>query len=93
MKLPIKYSQADWKTRRKARLAYIEKQDGKCAYCDCPLDGPPDGEINAIPINKNLFPENFFENPIHLHHDHNTDLTIGAVHARCNAYLWEYLGE
>ena len=31
--------------------------------------------------------------PIHLHHDHDTDLTIGAVHAYCNAILWEYHNE
>ncbi|AGI61771.1 hypothetical protein VCO139_0016 [Vibrio phage VCO139] len=40
-----------------------------------------------------LFPKNMFQYPIHLHHDHNTGMTIGAVHARCNAVLWEYYGE
>lgn len=93
MELPIKYNQADWKTRRRARLAYIEKQDGKCSFCDCPLDGRPAPDIEAAEIDLSLFPEGFLDNPIHLHHDHFTDLTIGAVHARCNAYLWEYLGE
>lgn len=31
--------------------------------------------------------------PVHLHHDHKTGLTIGAVHAKCNAVLWQYYGE
>jgi hypothetical protein len=28
-----------------------------------------------------------------LHHCHQTGLTIGAVHAKCNAVLWQYHGE
>ena len=41
---------------------------------------------------KTIFPENFFDHSIHLHHDHDTGMTIGAVHAHCNAVLWEYEG-
>jgi hypothetical protein len=44
-------------------------------------------------INVDLFPPNFFKWPVHLHHDHRTGMTIGAVHCRCNAVLWQYHGE
>ncbi len=26
--------------------------------------------------------------PTHLHHDHDTGLTIGAAHGACNIWLW-----
>jgi hypothetical protein len=32
------------------------------------------------------------KSPIHLQHDHDTGLTEGAVHAYCNAVLWQYEG-
>ena len=44
-------------------------------------------------ITNSLFPPNFFKWPVHLHHSHDTGMTIGAVHARCNAVLWQYHGE
>jgi hypothetical protein len=40
-----------------------------------------------------LFPELFLKYPVHLHHSHVTGLTIGAVHAYCNAVLWVYHDE
>ena len=30
--------------------------------------------------------------PIHLQHNHSTDMTEGAVHAYCNCVLWQYEG-
>jgi hypothetical protein len=30
--------------------------------------------------------------PVHLQHSHVTGLTEGAVHAFCNAVLWQYEG-
>ena len=44
-------------------------------------------------IDEELVPENFFKYPVHLHHSHYTGMTIGAVHANCNAVLWQYHGE
>ena len=44
-------------------------------------------------INYRLFPPGFLKNPIHLQHDHDTNMTEGAVHAKCNAVLWEYYGK
>jgi hypothetical protein len=48
--------------------------------------------VTSKPINWKLFPENFLMYPVHLQHDHNTNLTEGAVHAYCNAVLWQYEG-
>jgi hypothetical protein len=39
-----------------------------------------------------LFPPNFLKYPVHLQHNHDTDMTEGAVHARCNAVMWQYHG-
>ena len=93
MKLPIKYSKTHYTVRRQARLQYIEEQEGKCCHCGEPLTGEPSKEVMAKPINMKLFPKGMFDHPIHLHHCHKTDDTIGAIHARCNAYLWQYKGE
>lgn len=93
MKLPIKYSQSHWTTRMKARLQYIEDQKGLCYHCSQPLNQTPPKAVTRLSIDWGLFPEGFLDNPIHLHHNHDTDDTIGAVHAYCNAVLWQYLGE
>jgi hypothetical protein len=90
MKLPLHYPSAHWARRKKARLEYIKRQDNLCHHCNQSLDWNPKREFS---INESLFPPNFFQYPIHLHHDHNTGMTIGAVHAYCNAVLWEYHGE
>ena len=93
MKLPIDYTKADWKTRKKARETYAALQHGLCHHCGQPLDGKPSGSVLRLPINKALFPPNFFKWPVHLHHSHETGMTIGAVHCECNAVLWQYHGE
>jgi len=49
--------------------------------------------MKTHPINKKPFPKGMFNYPIHLHHCRKTDLSIGAVHAYCNAVLWEYHNE
>jgi hypothetical protein len=79
--------------RRLIRKAYEEDQGGICYHCKEVLTGPPSKEIQNKVINKNLFPNGFFNNPVHLHHNHNTGMTIGAVHCKCNAVLWQYHGE
>ena len=81
MDLPVDYTKLTGYMRRKVREEYVRVQEGKCHYCGCPLDGPM------------LFPFEFFKWPVHLHHHHDTGMTIGAVHAYCNAVLWEYDGE
>lgn len=95
MELPVRYSKLDWRKgeKRIVREEYERLQEGKCYYCKEPLKGPPAKEVAEKPVVKSLFPKGFFNHPVHLHHDHNTDMTIGAVHCYCNAVLWQYDGE
>lgn len=79
--------------RRMVRGEYARLQDGLCHYCKAPLAGPPSAEAMAKRINEARYPPNFFAWAHHLHHNHRTGLTIGTVHARCNAVLWEHHGE
>lgn len=90
MKLPVKYSSIPINERRLVREEYSKIQNGLCYFCQCPLSGDPASYILKTKIRPYLFPKGFFNWPIHLHHCHSTDMTIGTVHARCNAYLWQY---
>lgn len=93
MDLPVNYDDLHYTERRKVREEYIKLQDGKCCHCGAPLNEKPEKSIACKPINKRLFPPNFFKWPVHLHHCHDTGMTIGAVHCHCNAVLWQYHGE
>lgn len=90
--LPAKYSKLIPKERRWVREEYVRRQEGKCWYCKEPLNIPPPERITNIPVKPRLYPQGFFDRPIHLQHNHVTDMTEGAVHAYCNAVLWEYEG-
>lgn len=89
-KLPTNYNQLHGEERRLVRERYVRLQEGLCHHCRAPLSGSPSPKIQNLWITPSIFPENFFDHPVHLHHDHRTGMTIGAVHARCNAVLWEY---
>ncbi len=91
--LPQKYNLLDQQSKKVVRLQYCVKQKGKCYHCNEHLDGDPSLEVQRKLVNAKLFPTGFFNHPIHLHHDHDTGMTIGAVHCRCNAVLWEHHGE
>ena len=95
MKLPVNYNNLTATQRREVRKLYSEVQNWKCQHCGNHLMKDPTKEMMGMPIAFSLFPggKNFLKYPIHLHHDHNTGMTIGAVHARCNAILWQYHGE
>lgn len=93
MKLPVNYKETHHAERRKVREEYVNLQRGKCYHCDYLLIGQPPQSIRSKSINKNLFPSGFFKWPVHLHHNHKTGMTIGAVHNYCNAVLWQYHGE
>ena len=93
MKLPINYNKTVWQVRRQARDQYVVNQEGRCYHCKCLLSKKPPKSITNIPLTAHLFPENFFNWPVHLHHNHHTGMTIGAVHNYCNAVLWEYHNE
>jgi len=93
MELPVDYDKLKQWQRRLVRLEYIRLQNGKCYHCKKPLDGPAAKKILKKKLNRKMFPKGFLDWPVHLHHDHNTGLTIGAVHCYCNAVLWQYHGE
>lgn len=93
MELPIHYNSAEWQDRRRAREEYVKRQNGRCWYCQCALDKYPPPAVSSRTINWRLFPKNFLKHPIHLHHSHDTGMSIGAVHAYCNAVLWQYEGQ
>ncbi len=90
--LPIDYTKLTPSQRREVRLQYIELQEGKCYYCGESLNDSPLARITEKPINWNRFPSNFLQHPIHLQHCHKTGMTEGAVHAYCNAVMWQYEG-
>jgi hypothetical protein len=93
MELPINYDQANWKVRKAAREQYIVQQGEKCCHCGGLLSVKPPQKILKQKINMRVFPPGFLDHPIHLHHDHKTGMTIGAVHAYCNGVLWQFHGE
>lgn len=93
MKLPVDYNSLTPFERRDVRNQYVEEQNGKCWFCKAQLISDPSDAVVNKKINRKLFPKNFFKWPIHLHHNHDTGMTIGAVHAKCNAVLWQYYNE
>jgi hypothetical protein len=87
---PANYILMSPNQRRLMRIEYVFEQDNLCCHCKESLNKEPQ---RKKPINWSLFPPNFLAHPVHLHHDHKTGMTIGAVHAYCNAELWQYRGE
>ena len=93
MKLPVNYDNLTPKEKQEVREEYVRLQKGKCYHCGNPLYGPPHETARNRKVKPKLYPKGFFNNPVHLHHNHNTGMTLGAVHCHCNAVLWEYYGE
>ena len=91
--LPTNYNELSRAERREVREQYRIEQEDKCYYCGELLTCDPSKDVRKIIINAHLFPSGFFKWPVHLHHCHKTGMTIGAVHAYCNAVLWQYEGE
>lgn len=87
--LPMLYDGLEWWERKEVREQYTEEQEGCCYWCKKPLSEKPE---MSKKINWYLFPPNFLKYPVHLQHDHKTGLTEGAVHAYCNAVMWQYHG-
>ena len=93
MNLPVNYDKLNSRKRKRVREEYIRIQNGKCCHCGNPLDGKASSEMLSKTIHESLYPPNFLKHPVHLHHNHDTGMTIGAVHCNCNAVLWQYHGE
>lgn len=92
IRLPMNYERATPLERRDARNAYVQMQNGKCWFCHELLVKQPPEKLTELEIDWSRFPEHFMAHPIHLQHDHQTGMTEGAVHAFCNAFLFDYLG-
>jgi len=92
MKLPVKYSELSSGKKRQVREQYIKLQNGNCWYCKSKLEQDAPEWVTCRPIDMGLFPPGMLRHPIHLQHDHKTDMTEGAVHAYCNCVLWQYYG-
>jgi hypothetical protein len=90
--LPVDYTKLTQQQRREVRMQYIEEQNNCCMYCKETLNANPPEQITSKDIDWKLFPPGFLTYPIHLQHDHYTNMTEGAVHAYCNAVLWQYEG-
>lgn len=88
--LPTNYDALKTHQRREVREQYIAQQQGRCWYCDKKLGGDPRSDVQNAFIIWDLFPPGFRKHPVHLQHDHETGMTQGAVHMKCNAYLWQY---
>lgn len=93
LKLPMRYSKMTRAQRAEAREDYWALQKGKCYHCNGDLNRDPPEAIQRKRVNWSLFPKGFQEHPHHLHHSHETGMTLGVVHMRCNAILWQYHGE
>lgn len=90
MNLPVNYNNLNPTQKREVREQYVKEQKNSCMYCNCDLFEDPPKNITDKIINWKLFPPNFLRYPIHLQHNHKTGMTEGAVHAYCNAVLWQY---
>jgi len=93
MELPVNYNNINPKDKKLVREEYIKQQDGKCYHCKEPLINKPSEDALSKIIHEELYPPGFFNYPVHLHHSHDTGMTLGAVHNHCNAVLWEHHGE
>ena len=92
-KLPVNYTKLEIYERKLVREQYIEEQHWKCYFCKQSLFESPPKKITDKKINWKLFPENFLKYPVHLQHNHTTWMTEWAVHAYCNAVMWQYHGK
>jgi len=90
--LPVDYDSLNAAERRLVREQYAKQQEGNCYYCEEFLGAAPPERITNLSVNWALFPPFFLKHPVHLQHNHDTGMTEGAVHAYCNAVMWQYEG-
>lgn len=87
---PVEYSKLNYIQKRMVKNLYIIDQNNKCMYCGVDLNSEPPERILNLNIDWSYFPPNFRKYPIHLQHNHETDMTEGVVHMYCNAVMWQY---
>jgi len=95
IKLPVLYQGC--RNKALVREKYRRLQKNLCWFCHSSLDkGTPDSFRKLYPITgqelQDIFPPGFMDYPVHLHHDHSSGWTKGAVHNYCNAIMFVYFG-
>lgn len=92
IKIPTRYDNLTSYQKANVRREYSRLQGHFCWFCGSSLYGSVNEDIQDLPIDWDLFPggEGFLKYPIHLQHNHDTGMTEGAVHAYCNAFMWNY---
>lgn len=90
---PVLYEALSPAERKSVRGRYVSDQKGLCWYCGASLLHPPAPKVAEKALDPQLFPDGFLKHRVHLHHDHGTGLTVGAVHAHCNGVLFQYEGK
>lgn len=90
MKLPTDYTKLHHTERKSVRDEYVRIQNWLCMYCGESLDVQPPSRVTDKIIKWKYFPENFLKYPVHLQHNHTSWMTEWAVHAYCNAVMWQY---
>ena len=90
MNLPVDYRRLKPHQKRAVREEYVRRQQGKCCFCGVSLSNKSPFEEDGTLVHEERYPLGFFDHPVHLHHDHTTGLTIGAIHAYCNAVSFDY---
>lgn len=90
MNLPVNYRKLKPHQKRAVREEYLRLQGGECCFCGASLSVKSPYEEDGTQVHRERYPPGFFDNPVHLHHDHITDLTIGAIHSYCNAVSFDY---
>lgn len=89
---PVLYNKLTPSEKRAVREKYVMLQEGNCFWCKESLAGSPPKSVLSKKIDWRKFPPNFLKHPVHLQHCHKSGLTEGAVHAYCNAVMWQYHG-
>jgi hypothetical protein len=91
--LRCQYHELNQFQRKTLRQKYIKAQNHLCMHCYTSLYEQPPQYIREYELDMKLFPPNMLKYPIHLQHDHGTGFTEGAIHAKCNAVLWQTKGK
>jgi hypothetical protein len=91
-KLPAVYAKLSVAEKRLVREEYARLQNGICPFCNSPLHLPPP-KADLPKLDESKFPVGFLRYPLHLHHSHETGLTLACVHSYCNGLLWQIYGE
>lgn len=84
LELPTKYSSLSGERLAVVKEAYICLQRERCWLCGGNLYELPNHVVdnpNLIGLCSSQLAE---QHPLHLHHNHDTGLTLGVAHAECN---------